>query len=119
MSKAFSLLPLLRGELGMSHRYLYRLLTLTTLVVLSAVLLTACAAPAAPAGGGSSSEAPAAESSSTAMTAIGEGEGAVSIVAWAGYIERGETDENYDWVTAFEADTGCKVEAKVAATSDE
>ncbi|MBI3287687.1 MAG: ABC transporter substrate-binding protein [Chloroflexi bacterium] len=50
---------------------------------------------------------------------IGPGEGAVSIVAWAGYIERGETDANYDWVTDFEARTGCKVEVKVAATSDE
>ena len=39
---------------------------------------------------------------------LGKGEGAVSIVAWAGYIERGETDKNYDWVTKFEADTGCK-----------
>ena len=50
---------------------------------------------------------------------LGKGEGAVSIVAWAGYIERGETDKNYDWVTQFEKDTGCKVNVKVAATSDE
>jgi putative spermidine/putrescine transport system substrate-binding protein len=40
-------------------------------------------------------------------------------VAWAGYIERGETDKSYDWVTGFERDTGCKVSVKVAATSDE
>lgn len=53
------------------------------------------------------------------MTEVGEGEGEVAIVAWAGYIERGETDKNYDWVTGFEADTGCKVSVKVAATSDE
>jgi putative spermidine/putrescine transport system substrate-binding protein len=53
------------------------------------------------------------------MESVGEGEGAVSIVAWAGYIERGETDANYDWVTGFEADTGCSVSVKVAATSDE
>ncbi len=50
---------------------------------------------------------------------LGKGEGALSIVAWAGYIERGETDKNYDWVTKFEADTGCKVTVKTAATSDE
>ena len=43
----------------------------------------------------------------------------VDIVAWPGYIERGETDKNYDWVTAFEADTGCKVNVKTAGTSDE
>ncbi|NOH03461.1 MAG: ABC transporter substrate-binding protein [Chloroflexi bacterium] len=53
------------------------------------------------------------------LQSIGEGEGALSIVAWAGYIERGETDSSYDWVTAFEAETGCKVSVKTAATSDE
>ncbi len=53
------------------------------------------------------------------MQEIGEGEGEVSIVAWAGYIERGETDPNYDWVTDFEAETGCVVTVKTAATSDE
>ncbi|BDT67322.1 bifunctional polyhydroxybutyrate synthase / ABC transporter periplasmic binding protein [Comamonadaceae bacterium OS-1] len=52
-------------------------------------------------------------------TAIGKGEGRLDIIAWAGYIERGETDKNYDWVTAFEKETGCKVNAKSAATSDE
>jgi putative spermidine/putrescine transport system substrate-binding protein len=50
---------------------------------------------------------------------IGRGEGQVSIIAWAGYIERGETDKNYDWVTQFEQQTGCKVNVKVAGTSDE
>lgn len=46
-------------------------------------------------------------------------EGQVSIVAWAGYIEDGSTDPNYDWVTQFESDTGCQVNVKVAGTSDE
>lgn len=50
---------------------------------------------------------------------LGAGEGEVSIVAWAGYIERGETDKNYDWVTEFEKKTSCKVTVKTAATSDE
>jgi putative spermidine/putrescine transport system substrate-binding protein len=30
------------------------------------------------------------------MTAVGPGEGELSIVAWAGYVERGETDPAYD-----------------------
>jgi putative spermidine/putrescine transport system substrate-binding protein len=51
--------------------------------------------------------------------AVGEGEGEVDIVAWPGYMERGESDKNYDWVTAFEKETGCKVNVKTAATSDE
>jgi len=50
---------------------------------------------------------------------IGAGEGQVNIIAWAGYIERGETDKNYDWVTEFEKATSCKVNVKTAATSDE
>ncbi|MEX2647666.1 MAG: ABC transporter substrate-binding protein [Alphaproteobacteria bacterium] len=50
---------------------------------------------------------------------LGAGEGAVDIVAWPGYIERGEADANYDWVTDFEAKTGCQVRVKTANTSDE
>lgn len=53
------------------------------------------------------------------LEAIGPGEGEVSIVAWAGYIERGETKKQFDWVTVFEHKTGCKVKVKTAATSDE
>ncbi len=50
---------------------------------------------------------------------IGAGEGQVDIVAWPGYIERGDTDKNYDWVTDFEKKTSCKVNIKTAGTSDE
>ncbi|MFC3183145.1 ABC transporter substrate-binding protein [Cypionkella sinensis] len=53
------------------------------------------------------------------MTEVGASEGQVNIVAWPGYIERGETDKAYDWVTKFEADSGCKVNVKTANTSDE
>ncbi len=53
------------------------------------------------------------------MTAVGAGEGALNIVAWPGYIERGETDKAFDWVTKFEAASGCKVNIKTANTSDE
>ena len=53
------------------------------------------------------------------VTELGEGEGALDIIAWAGYIERGETDPAFDWVTSFEAETGCLVNVKTAATSDE
>ena len=41
--------------------------------------------------------APAAPQNEAASTAL---EGQVDIVAWAGYIERGESDKGYDWVTA-------------------
>nr|WP_141703756.1 ABC transporter substrate-binding protein [Methylobrevis pamukkalensis] len=78
-----------------------RLLTATTAL---AFAITAAAGPAA---------------SADMLTSIGAGEGEVSIVAWAGYIERGETDKAYDWVTDFEKASGCKVSVKTAATSDE
>ena len=81
---------------------------LLTLTLVLGMLLAACqTAPAAAPG------------PSGPRQSIGDGEGALSIVAWAGYIERGETDAAYDWVTQFEKETGCKVSVKVANTSDE
>ena len=53
------------------------------------------------------------------LKALGAGEGQLDIIAWPGYIERGESDKAYDWVTGFEKQTGCKVNVKSAATSDE
>lgn len=53
------------------------------------------------------------------ITEIGPGEGQVNIVAWPGYIERGETVADFDWVTKFEEATTCKVNVKTANTSDE
>lgn len=50
---------------------------------------------------------------------IGPPEGQVNIVAWPGYIERGETMKEFDWVTKFEQASGCKVNVKTANTSDE
>lgn len=70
-------------------------------------------------GGGGGGDGKADGGDGGVMTEVGEGEGEVNIVAWAGYIERGDTDPAYDWVTQFEADTGCKVNVKTAATSDE
>ncbi len=72
------------------------------------------------AGCGSDSDSDESGSSDTTLpTEVGEGEGALNIVAWAGYIEDGSTDPAYDWVTDFESDTGCEVEVKTAGTSDE
>ena len=53
------------------------------------------------------------------LAALGAPEGQVNIVAWPGYIERGETDAAFDWVTKFEEASGCKVNVKTANTSDE
>ncbi len=79
--------------------------SLVMLFVISSMILAACGTGGGGAGG--------------PLQSVGAGEGQVDIVAWAGYIERGETDPAYDWVTDFEAETGCTVNVKVAATSDE
>ena len=70
-------------------------------------------ASSAPPGGGSTAtptEGGASPAASLDMpTAIGDGEGALDLVIWAGYAERGASDPAYDWVTPFETATGCKV----------
>lgn len=53
------------------------------------------------------------------MDTLGAGEGQVNIVAWAGYVENGANDPKVNWVSDFEASTGCKVNVKVGSTSDE
>ena len=50
---------------------------------------------------------------------VGDGEGAVNILAWPGYAENGSTDPAVDWVTPFEEATGCKANIKNFGTSDE
>src|ERR1043165_6921579 len=53
------------------------------------------------------------------MASLGQGEGQVNLVAWAGYAENGSSDPKVNWVTPFEQKTGCKVNTKIAGTSDE
>jgi putative spermidine/putrescine transport system substrate-binding protein len=52
---------------------------------------------------------------------IGTGEGKLSLVAWAGYVEDGTSPggKDYDWVNPFEQKTGCQVTVKYADSSDE
>ena len=56
--------------------------------------------------GGPSSASP------SVMSEIGEGEGALSLVAWPGYTEN-------SWVKPFEKESGCKVSVTPGNTSDE
>jgi putative spermidine/putrescine transport system substrate-binding protein len=83
------------------------------LVVLAAATLVGAGCTSEEGGGGGGGNVGA------LPTEVGEGEGALNIVAWAGYIEDGSTDPAYDWVTAYEADTGCEGNVKTAGTSDE
>ena len=63
-----------------------------------ALLVAAC--------GGSTASSGAPEG---ALKEIGKGEGALNLIIWEGYAERGANDPVYDWVTPFEKATGCIV----------
>ncbi|MHA3020417.1 ABC transporter substrate-binding protein [Mycobacterium sp. BMJ-28] len=67
-------------------------------------------------GGGSAGQAP---PKLEAPTSVGDGEGQLNLIAWAGYAENGSNDKAVDWVTPFEKETGCKTNVKVGNTSDE
>ena len=85
------------------------------------VVLAACAALVAAcsssttSGGGSSTAPPKMEP----LSALGNGEGQLNLVAWPGYAEDGSNDPKVDWVHPFEQKTGCKVNIKIGNTSDE
>ncbi len=75
-------------------------------------------AASAPAASAPAASAPASVTPSAAT--VGEGEGQLNLIAWAGYVvggTGGEQVEGYDWVTPFEAATGCKVTVKVGLDS--
>jgi putative spermidine/putrescine transport system substrate-binding protein len=86
--------------------------------LLGVALLAAC---------GTTSESGSESPSSQGFTApkidmlqqLGQGEGAVSILAWPGYAEDGSNDPKTDWVTPFEKATGCQATVKTFGTSDE
>jgi putative spermidine/putrescine transport system substrate-binding protein len=62
--------------------------------------------------GGGGSDTTGGGSSDEALQKLGKGEGEVSLISWAGYVEPG-------WSKPFEQKTGCKVNNKEAGTSDE
>jgi putative spermidine/putrescine transport system substrate-binding protein len=91
---------------------------LAVAATLSVVALAGCAGS-----GGDSKSAPGTQGFTPPKVAmqkkVGNGEGAVSILAWPGYAEDGSTDKSVDWVTPFEKATGCKATVKYFNTSDE
>jgi putative spermidine/putrescine transport system substrate-binding protein len=58
---------------------------------------------------GACSAAPGSAPARTPQASVGAGEGELKLVIWAGYAERGAVDPNFDWVTPYETETGCKV----------
>jgi putative spermidine/putrescine transport system substrate-binding protein len=61
------------------------------------------------AGCGSSSSS---SKSTSELQKVGKGEGSLNLISWAGYVEP-------EWTKPFEQKTGCKVNDKIAGTSDE
>jgi putative spermidine/putrescine transport system substrate-binding protein len=53
------------------------------------------------------------------LSSVGNGEGQLNLIAWAGYAENGSNDTKVDWVTPFQQQTGCQVNVKIGNTSDE
>ncbi len=63
-------------------------------------------------GGSSSSNSAGAPAKPNLPTSIGPGEAQLNLIAWEGYAQP-------DWAKPFERQTGCKVSAKYAGSSDE
>ena len=69
-------------------------------LIASAVLVlsfTACS-KSEQSGGGNGQSPPKLEP----LSAVGNGEGQLNLIAWAGYAENGSNDKSVDWVTPFE-----------------
>ena len=62
---------------------------------------------------------PGASPAPSTITAVGDGEGKVTVLAWPGYVEDGTTSPDVDWVSSFEEETGCQVTVQTFGTSDE
>jgi putative spermidine/putrescine transport system substrate-binding protein len=95
-----------------------------------AMILSACGGGASPSTSSPVASQPAASQPATSASAaapsasapasVGEGEGELNLIAWAGYVvggTGGEQVEGYDWVTPFEQASGCKVTVKVGLDS--
>src|SRR3954454_11584853 len=76
------------------------------------VALLAAAAVVGGCGGGGSSGGGGGGSAAQLPTKIGTGEGKLNVIAWEGYTQP-------QWVKPFTKETGCKVNAKYAGSSDE
>src|SRR2546422_5734714 len=81
------------------------------LAILAAATLLAVSACGGTTSTGSTSKPPP-TANMKPQTSIGPGEGELKLIAWDGYVDS-------SWANKFTRDTGCKVSAKIAGTSDE
>jgi putative spermidine/putrescine transport system substrate-binding protein len=93
---------------------------LVVVVTASVLALAGCGSSAGKSSGGGGGGPVRQDPPTVAMaSAVGAGEGQVNVIAWAGYAEDGSNDPKVDWVHPFQKATGCKVNVKIANTSDE
>jgi putative spermidine/putrescine transport system substrate-binding protein len=94
---------------------------LALLAAATLTVVTACGSSDSGSGGagGSGSTQRAAPPTVPVQKSVGPGEGEVDLVSWAGYVMDGSKAGDPDWVTPFTKATGCKVNNKVAGSSDE
>jgi len=86
---------------------------LVNVAAAAVITLTACGSNGNPTG---STAAPPPTAGMAPLTSIGPGEGALSLINWDGYVDRSWKSPS---IASFEKDTGCKVKAKIANSSDE
>jgi putative spermidine/putrescine transport system substrate-binding protein len=81
---------------------------LATAAAAAAITLTACGSTTT----GGSTSAPPPTAGMKPQTTIGQGEGALNLIAWGGYVDP-------LWKVPFQNATGCKINEKDAGSSDE
>jgi len=94
-------------------------LTALAVTALFAIVVAACGGDDEEEPSGSAGQTVQAPEGPEPLAELGEGEGEVNLIAWAGYVEDGSTDPKVDWVSDFEKETGCQVNVKLGNTSDE
>jgi len=78
------------------------------------------AASAAATAAASAAPSTAASAGPAVPTELGSTQGqTINVLAWPGYVENGSTDKAVDWVTDFQTESGCTVNAQIFGTSDE
>jgi len=101
-----------------------RVVSLLALASVASLCLAACGGDGGSSGDGGGGGGSKAQGGFTPpdlkpLEALGQPEGKVTVLAWPGYVEDGSNDKAVDWVSDFEASSGCQVTVKTFGTSDE
>jgi len=96
-----------------------RRVKISAAIAVAAAIAVTIAGCSSGSGGGGSSSAAGSLPKIAEQKKLGANESTLNLIVWAGYAEDGADDPSVDWVTPFEKQTGCQVNAKTAGTSDE